>query len=63
MILSFQIPFSCLRDKFQESVSEEERRQIEQSCDHFPVEKVLVYLHEFILFFLLEKGDDVKEYG
>ena len=62
-VVLFQIPFSSLRDEFQEAVTEEERRQIEQSCDHFPVEKVLVYLHEFILFFVRERGDEEKNYG
>ena len=61
-VLLFQIPFSSLRDEFQEAVTEEERRKIEQSCDHFPVEKVLVYLHEFILFFVRERGDEEKDY-
>ena len=58
-----QIPFSSLRDEFQEAISEEERKEIESSCDHFPVEKVLGYLHEFILFFLRERGGEVKDFG
>ena len=61
-VLLFQIPFSSLRDEFQGAVTEEERRQIEQSCDHFPVQKILVYLHEFILFFVRERGDEEKEF-
>ena len=58
-----QIPFSSLRDEFLEAISEDERKEIESSCDHFPVEKVLGYLHEFILFFLAEKGSDIKNFG
>ena len=63
MICVLQIPFSSLRDEFQEALSEEESRQIEHSCVHFAVEKILVHLHEFILFFLKERDGEIKDYG
>ena len=58
-----QIPFSSLRDEFLEAINEDERKEIQSSCNHFPVEKVLGYLHEFILFFLKERGSELKDYG
>ena len=63
MYIYSQIPFSSLKDEFREAVSEEERIKIEQSCDQFPVEKVLVHLHEFILLFLRERGNEEKNFG
>lgn len=58
-----KIPFSSLRDDFQKEVSGEERIQIEQSCNYFPVEKILAYLHDFILFFVRERDAEEKNYG
>ncbi|KAI6647030.1 E3 ubiquitin-protein ligase [Oopsacas minuta] len=58
-----QIPFSSLRDEFQEVVSKEEAQQITRTCDKFPVAKILMYLHEFILFFLRERDVDEKNFG
>ncbi|KAI6652351.1 E3 ubiquitin-protein ligase [Oopsacas minuta] len=58
-----QIPFSSLSDEFQEDLSMEDKMQIELCCEKFSVEKVLTYLHEFILFFVREKGPDQRNYG
>ena len=44
-------------------MSREEKIQIEQSCNYFPVEKMLVYLHDFILFFVRERDVEEKNYG
>ncbi|KAI6655769.1 E3 ubiquitin-protein ligase [Oopsacas minuta] len=58
-----QIPFSSLRDEFREVVSKEEKEQIQSSCDHFPVDKILVFLHDFILFFVRERDAEESNYG
>ena len=58
-----QVPFSSLREEFLEGVSEEEIKQLEHSCDHYPIEKVLLYLHDFILFFVRDRDDDEKNFG
>ena len=62
-MLILQIPFSSLKEEFLELTTEDETLEIIRSCDHFPVEKILVYLHEFILFFVRDRSDDQKNFG
>ncbi|KAI6647050.1 E3 ubiquitin-protein ligase [Oopsacas minuta] len=61
--LQGQIPFSSLKNEFQEVVSEEERKLIQESCKHFPVDKIMAYLHEYIIFFLQDRDSEEKAYG
>ncbi|KAI6656630.1 E3 ubiquitin-protein ligase [Oopsacas minuta] len=61
--LQGQIPFSSLKNEFQEVVSEEERKLIQESCKHFPVDKIMTYLHEYIIFFLQDRDSEEKAYG
>ncbi|KAI6655776.1 E3 ubiquitin-protein ligase [Oopsacas minuta] len=63
LCLHGQIPFSSLKDEFQEVVSDKEKRQIIRSCTHFPVEKILVFLHDFILFFVRVRDAEEKDFG
>eukprot|EP00800_Vazella_pourtalesii_P008402 TRINITY_DN2208_c0_g2_i2.p1 TRINITY_DN2208_c0_g2~~TRINITY_DN2208_c0_g2_i2.p1 ORF type:complete len:499 (+),score=128.74 TRINITY_DN2208_c0_g2_i2:191-1687(+) len=60
-----QIPFSSLNDEYQDILSDKEKKQIERTCDrdNFSIGPILTYLHEFIVFFLGEKGSDEKGYG
>ena len=58
-----QIPFSSLKEEFLQLITEDETQEIIRSCDHFPVEKMLVYLHEFILFFVRDRDVDEKNFG
>ena len=46
-------------------MSDKEKKQIERTCDrdNFSIGPILTYLHEFIVFFLGEKGSDEKGYG
>ena len=50
-------------EEFQEEVSETERKEIEISCQHFKVDIMLRYPHDFILFFVRENDYVKRDYG
>ena len=41
-----------------ENVNEKEKIQLEASCKHFKMEKILIFLQDFILFFTVGAKDN-----